>query len=74
MCIDHIIKLWGIFDLVNSFNNRDKMFFLVQKDEKDLLVTVTDEYMETKQLKNYKGYRQFKTEDWSFTKHRKPLK
>ena len=41
---------FGTPDLINSFKNMDKEFYLVARDGKQLLVIVTDEFIETRQL------------------------
>ncbi|MEE0962888.1 MAG: hypothetical protein U0L73_01565, partial [Ruminococcus bromii] len=51
---------FGTPELINSFKNMDKEFYLVEKDGKQFLVTVTDEFIETRQLA--------KIGNWKFTK------
>ena len=43
---------FGIPDLINSTKNLDKEFYLVEKNDIQLLVTVTDEFIETRSLPN----------------------
>ena len=53
--IDNVIGIFtdapfGIPVLINSVKNMDKQFYLVEKDGKRFFVTVTDEFIETRQL------------------------
>ena len=41
---------FGTPELINNFKNMDKEFYLVEKDGKQFLVTITDEFVETRQL------------------------
>lgn len=41
---------FGIPDLLNSIKNTDKEFYLVNQSDKQFLVTVTDEFLESRQL------------------------
>lgn len=41
---------FGIPEIINGFKNADKEFYLVIQKEKQFLVTVTDEFIESRQL------------------------
>ena len=59
---------FGTPDLINSFKNMDKEFYLVEKDGKQFLVTITDEFVETRQLAKRITAEKFEIENWKFTK------
>ena len=59
---------FGTPDLINSFKNMDKEFYLVEKDGKQFLVTVTDEFIETRQLAKRISAEKFKIGNWQFLK------
>ena len=59
---------FGTPELINSFKNMDKEFYLVEKDRKQFLVTVTDEFMETRQLAKRISAEKFEIGNWKFTK------
>ena len=59
---------FGTPDLINSFKNMDKEFYLVEKDGKQFLVTVTDEFIETRQLAKRITADKFEIGNWKFTK------
>ena len=59
---------FGTPDLINSFKNMDKEFYLVEKDGKQFLVTVTDEFIETRQLAKRISAEKFEIGNWKFTK------
>ena len=59
---------FGTPELFNSFKNMDKEFFLVEKDGKQFLVTVTDEFIETRQLAKRITADKFEIGNWKFTK------
>jgi hypothetical protein len=42
--------LFGIPQTVHDMHNADKEFYLVNDDDKQFLVTVTDEFIESRQL------------------------
>ena len=71
--IDNILGFFtdapfGMPDMINSFRNIDKEFYLVERDEKQFLVTVSDEFVETRRLlKSVKGNK-FEIGNWKFTK------
>lgn len=59
---------FGTPDLINSFKNMDKEFYLVEKDGKQFLVTITDEFVETRQLAKRITAEKFEIRNWQFTK------
>ena len=59
---------FGTPDLINSFKNMDKEFYLVEKDGKQFLVTVTDEFIETRQLAKRISAEKFEIGNWQFLK------
>ena len=59
---------FGTPDLINSFKNMDKEFYLVEKDGKQFLVTITDEVVETRQLAKRITAEKFEIGNWQFLK------
>ena len=59
---------FGTPELINSFKNMDKEFYLVEKDRKQFLVTVTDEFIETRQLAKRITADKFEIGNWKFIK------
>ena len=59
---------FGTPELIKSFNNMDKEFYLVEKDGTQFLVTVTDEFVETRQLAKRITAERFEIGNWEFTK------
>ena len=59
---------FGTPELINSFKNMDKEFYLVEKDRKQFLVTVTDEFIETRQLAKRISAEKYEIGNWKFTK------
>ena len=59
---------FGTPELINSFKNMDKEFYLVARDGKQFLVTVTDEFVETQQLAKQITADKFEVGNWKFTK------
>ena len=59
---------FGMPDLINSFKNMDKEFYLVVRDGKQFLVTVTDEFIETRRLIKTITAEKFEIGNWKFTK------
>ena len=59
---------FGTPELINNFKNMDKEFYLVEKDGKQFLVTVTDEFIETRQLAKRITADKFEIGNWKFTK------
>lgn len=59
---------FGIPDLINSFKNMDKEFYLVVRDGKQFFVTVTDEFIETRRLIKTITAEKFEIGNWKFKK------
>lgn len=59
---------FGIPGLINSVKNTDKQFYLVEKDGRQFFVTVTDEFIETRQLAKRMTGTKFEIGNWKFTK------
>ena len=59
---------FGIPGLINSVKNIDKQFYLVEKDGKQFFVTVTDEFVETRQFAKRLDGRKIEIGNWKFTK------
>ena len=59
---------FGTPDLINSFKNMDKEFYLVQQGEKQYFVTVTDEFVESRRLAKQITADKFEIGNWQFLK------
>lgn len=59
---------FGTPDLINSFKNMDKEFYLVARAGNQFLVTVTDEFIETRKLTKPITADIFEIGNWKFTK------
>ena len=59
---------FGIPELLNSLKHLDKEFYLVEKDGKQSLVMVTDEFIETRQLAKCFAEKKFRIGNWEFIK------
>ena len=59
---------FGTPDLINSMKNIDKEFYLVETAGKQLFVTVTDEFIETRALAKRITEEKFEIGNWKFTK------
>ena len=59
---------FGTPELINSFKNMDKEFYLVEKDRKQFLVTVTDEFIETRKFAKRITAEKFEIGNWKFIK------
>ena len=59
---------FGTPELINSFKNMDKEFYLVEKDGKQFLVTITDEFIETRKLAKRITAEKFEIGNWQFLK------
>ena len=59
----------GIPELLNSLKHVDKEFYLVDKEDKQYLVMVTDEFIETRQLAKVFTEKKFRIGDWEFVKY-----
>jgi len=58
---------FGIPEFINSVKNLDKEFYLVEKNTKQVLVCVTDEFIESHELENNITDKKFSVGDWNFT-------
>ncbi len=58
---------FGIPDILNGLKNTDKEFYLVIQGEQQFLVTVTDEFVESRQLAKRVTGKKFETDGFSFT-------
>lgn len=59
---------FGIPDFINGIKNTDKEFYLVTLPDKQFLVTVTDEFIESRQLAEKITDKKFEIGNFSFTK------
>ncbi|ATO37287.1 hypothetical protein GTID1_08665 [Geobacillus thermodenitrificans] len=59
---------FGMPEFLNYLKNNDKRFYLVEKDGKQFFVTVTDEFIETRQLANRIDSKKFEIGNWKFKK------
>lgn len=59
---------FGIPGFINCMNNKDKQFYPVEKDGRQLFVTMTDEFIETRQLSRPINSEKFEIGNWKFTK------
>ena len=55
-------------DPVVSLKNGDRAFYLVEKDQRQFLITVTDHYVETRPLETPVKENRFCLNDWQFVK------
>lgn len=58
---------FGIPDIINGIKNTDKEFYLVNQGERQFFVTVTDEFIESKQLRERITAKRFEIGNFSFT-------
>lgn len=58
---------FGIPDFINGIKNTDKEFYLVTKGEKQFFVTVTDEFIESRQLCERITAKRFEIGNFAFT-------
>lgn len=65
---------FGIPEFINSMKNLDKEFYLIENDDKQFLVTVTDEFIETRQLSKHFAEKKFRIGDWEFTRYAYEIK
>ena len=59
---------FGTPDLINSFKNLDKEFYLVTEGDKQFFVTVTDEFIEIRRLVKHIAADKFEIGNWKFVK------
>ena len=62
-----LFKAYGIPELINGVNNLDKEFYLVNDEDKQFLVMVTDEFIESRQLARKMVEKKFEIGEFSFT-------
>ena len=77
--IDNILGFFtdapfGTPDLINSFKNADKEFYLVLRGNDQFLVTVTDEFIESRRLVEHITEDRFEIGNWKFIKCRYEVK
>ncbi len=58
---------FGIPDFINDIKNTDKAFYLVNQGDKQFFVMVTDEFMESRQLREKITARKFEIGNFAFT-------
>ena len=58
---------FGIPDFINDIKNTDKAFYLVNQRDKQFFVMVTDEFMESRQLREKITARKFEIGNFAFT-------
>ena len=59
---------FGIPEFINGMKNLDTEFYLVEKDNTQFFVTVTDEFIETRQLAKRIDSNKFEIGNWKFRK------
>ena len=59
---------FGTVDLINSFNNIDKMFYLIEGGNNPLVVMVTDEFAEVRECEEASATKKFTIGKWKLTK------
>lgn len=59
---------FGTPDLINSFKNLDKEFYLVQQEGIQYFVTITDEFIESRRLVKHIAADKFEIGNWQFVK------
>lgn len=58
---------FGIPDVINGIKNTDKEFYLVNQGDKQFFVTVTDEFIESRQLREKITTKKFEIGNFAFT-------
>lgn len=56
----------NIIDIINSFKNTDKMFYLVNQENKQFLIFVTEDFIESRQLTNRINEKRFSIGSYRF--------
>lgn len=59
---------FGVPQFINGIKSLDKEFYLIEKDGKQFFVTVTDTFIETRQLTKRITADQFEVGSWKFTR------
>lgn len=57
---------FGVPEFINSVKNLDKEFYLVEREDGQFFVTVTDEFVETRRLEQRITESNFRLGDWKF--------
>ncbi len=65
---------FGTPDLINSFKNLDKEFYIVLQGDKQFFVTVTDEFIESRRLVKHIVADKFELGNWEFVKCKHEVK
>ena len=65
---------FGTPNLINSIKNMDKEFYIVSQSDKQFLVTVTDEFIESRRLVKYITADKFEIGGWQFIRCRHEVK
>lgn len=63
-----ILLFYTLPGVINSLKNTDKEFYLIEKNGKQFFVTVTDEFIETRQLAKRIDTKKIEIGNWKFTK------
>lgn len=58
---------FGIPDFINGVKNLDKEFYLVNQGDKQFLVIVSDEFIESRELTQKMNEKKFEIGEWKFT-------
>ena len=71
--IDNVLGIFtdapfGIPGMIKAVNNMDKQFYLVENGGRQYFVTVTDEFIETRQLSKRMNGKKIEIGNWKFTK------
>ncbi|HHU52576.1 MAG TPA: helix-turn-helix transcriptional regulator [Clostridiaceae bacterium] len=59
---------FGIPGILNNIKNVDKEFYLVEKEDRQIFVSVTDEFIESRRLAKRITTNKFEIGNWKFTK------
>lgn len=57
---------FGIPEFINGVKNLDKEFYLVNEKEKQFLVMISDEFIESREMAQKHGNKKFEIGDWEF--------
>lgn len=57
---------FGIPDFINEVKNLDKEFYLVNQGDKQFLVIISDEFIESRELTQKITEKKFEIEEWKF--------
>ena len=60
-------KSAGLTQLMNDVKNMDKQYYLVNQNDKQFLVLVTDEFIESRELTPKITDKKFEIGEWKFT-------